>query len=202
MAGLTVGTPAPAFRLPSGQGPEVALETFRGKKNVVVWFTKGMGCPFCRAQMSRLARIYPELQKREAEVLEVTTSNPRRAKTYASKFPIPFPYLADPDYEVHRQWGLGYRSNGPMYYVKGVLSGPPKNPPPNDFGDFMPALTELPAILTDDDMGFFIVDKAGIVRYALSGSYVVPKGDGFADRELPSNEEILREIERCGTPSG
>lgn len=39
---LTVGTPAPAFRLPSAQGPDVALEDYRGKLNVILWFSKGI----------------------------------------------------------------------------------------------------------------------------------------------------------------
>ena len=45
MPGIAVGQAAPSFRLPSAQGPEIGLEDFRGKKNVVVWFTKGMACP-------------------------------------------------------------------------------------------------------------------------------------------------------------
>jgi peroxiredoxin len=31
MSGIVVGQPAPSFRLPSAQGPEIALEEFRGK---------------------------------------------------------------------------------------------------------------------------------------------------------------------------
>ena len=52
MPGIAVGEPAPSFRLPTAQGAEIGLEDFRGNKNVVVWFTKGMACPFCRSQMS------------------------------------------------------------------------------------------------------------------------------------------------------
>ena len=70
--------------------------------------------------------------------------------------------------------------------------------PVNDFGDFFPPLDEMRNLLTDDDMGFFIVDKQGVVRYTLAGSYM----EGARDRQLPSNEEILREVAKCGKPWG
>ena len=40
---------------------------------------------------------------------------------------------------------------------------------------------------------FYIVDKHGVVRYSLAGSYVV---EG-ASRPIPSNEEIVQELKRC-----
>ena len=89
MAQIEVGQVAPSFRLPSGQGPEVALEDYRGKKNVIVWFTKGMACMFCRAQMSQLSRAYGDLQKLDAEILEVSSSGVSRAQVYAKKFKLP-----------------------------------------------------------------------------------------------------------------
>jgi len=82
MKGLSTGEAMPSFRLPSGQGAEVSSEDYRGRNNLIVWFTKGMACPFCRQHMSQLVRGYPEFQKRDAEILEITTSKPGvRART-------------------------------------------------------------------------------------------------------------------------
>lgn len=39
---LKVGTLAPNFRLASAQGSEVALEDYRGQRNVVLWFSQGL----------------------------------------------------------------------------------------------------------------------------------------------------------------
>jgi peroxiredoxin len=36
-----VGEPAPPFRLASAQGPEIALEDYRGR-SLVLWFSKGL----------------------------------------------------------------------------------------------------------------------------------------------------------------
>jgi peroxiredoxin len=193
MSTPAIGSPAPTFRLPSGEGTPIGLEDYRGRKSVIVWFTKGMACPFCRAQMTRIARAYPEIQARDAEVLQVTISNPKQAETYASKFKIPFPYLADADYRVRSEWGLERRSHGPIYYAKAMVMGMTSKMPPNDFGDFAPPMPEMPKIMADDDMGFFVVDKNGIVRFSLAGSYMT----GDKDRALPSNEEILAELDRC-----
>jgi peroxiredoxin len=58
MQTVKIGQRPPTFRLPAGHGGEVSLDDYRGR-NVIVWFTKGMGCAFCRTQMSQLARGYP-----------------------------------------------------------------------------------------------------------------------------------------------
>jgi len=196
MPGIAVGQPAPSFRLPLAQGAEIGLEDFRGRKNVIVWFTKGMACMFCRAQMSQLSRAYGDLQKLDTEILEVSISGVSRAQVYAKKFKLPFPYLCDPDYQIRRAWGLERRSHGLGHYVRGFIQGAMAEKPPNDFGDFFPPLDETRNLLNDDDMGFFIVDKRGVVRYSLAGSYM----HGAKDRTLPSNEEILREVAKCETP--
>jgi peroxiredoxin len=188
-----VGDHARPFRLPAAQGGQVGLEDFAARQAVVVWFTKGMGCPFCRQHMSQLARAYPRIRERGAEVVEVTTTPLARAQAYARQFRLPFPYLCDPEYRVYGQWGLGKRAHGPGHYVKMFLAGMKEEPPPNDFGDFKPTLRELPGMLADDDMGFFIVDRAGIVRYALAGSYGTESGV----RAIPGADEIVRELERC-----
>lgn len=192
MPGLAVGESAPSFRLPSAQGQELGPEDYRGKSHVIVWFTKGMACAFCRSHMSQLARGYPEFRKLGGEILEVTISPVDRARLYAQKFKIPFPYLCDPDFRVRSLWGLAHREHGVGYYATAFVMGMMAPKPANDFGDFMPPLGEMRGVLGDDDMGFFIVDKQGVIRYSVAGSYVAAK----SIRQIPSNEEIVRELER------
>ena len=191
---IQVGQPAPAFRLPSAQGSELSLEDYRAKQNVIVWFTKGMACPFCRQHMSQLARGYPRFRELGAEILEVSVSPPSRARLYAKKFPLPFPYLCDPDYRVRRQWGLDRRSHSPMYYVRAFLSGARAPHVTSEFGSSAPDFLQLHRLLVDDDFGFFIVDRDGVVRYALADTYAdETTGSG---RAIPSNEEIEQELGR------
>jgi thioredoxin-dependent peroxiredoxin len=37
-----VGEPAPDFRLPTADGTEVGLSDYRGRRNLVCWFSKGL----------------------------------------------------------------------------------------------------------------------------------------------------------------
>jgi|ERR1051326_420573 peroxiredoxin len=188
-----LGEKARSFRLPSAQGGEVALDDYKGRSAVVLWFTKGMACPFCRQQMSQLARAYPRVKEHGGEILEVTNTPLPRAQFYARQFALPFPYLCDPDFRVRREWGLEQRSHGPGYYVKTFIAGAKSTPPPSDYGGIKPALGEFPSLLTDEDMGVFIVDRAGVVRYALAGAYFSEAGP----HGIPGADEIVRELERC-----
>lgn len=197
MSGPTIGQPAPGFRLPSAQGPEVALEDYRGKKKVIVWFTKGMACVFCRQHMSQLSRAYDEIKKRDAEVLEIAPSTTEKGRLYASKYKLPFPYLCDPEDQARQNWQIESRKHGPAYYVGSLIGGMMAKPPENDFGKQPPMFGEIPKLLRDDDMGFFVVDRAGKICYAYTGSYVDMSGAKPSARPIPANGEILRELDRC-----
>ena len=197
MSGPTVGHPAPSFKLPSAQGPEFGLEDYRGKKNVIVWFSKGMACVFCRQHMSQLARAYDEIKKRDAEVIEIAPSTAEKGRLYASKYKLPFPYLCDPEDEVRQSWDIELRKHGPVYWVGAAVISMSVSAPGNEFGKVPKGLAEYPKLVRDDDMGFFIVDKRGVIRYALGGSYVTPTGM----RQIPSTDEILRELDRCAQPA-
>jgi len=196
MPGVEVGQKAPSFRLPTGQGREIGPEDYRGKSNLIVWFTKGMACPFCRTQMSQLARGYPRLKSAGAEVLQVTPTTPERARFYAQNFPIPFPYLCDPDYAVHRTWGLDVRSHSLAWYAQKFYGAMKMTPPVAEIGNPKPTLGEMPKNLHDSDMGFFVIDRDGIVRYKRAEAYVSDKGLNT----IPSVDEIVRELERAGKP--
>jgi peroxiredoxin len=199
MTGLTAGARVPSFRLPSAQGPEVSLDDFRGRKNLILWFTKGMACPFCRQQMSQLARGYGQFKTLDAELLQITPSPLERARFYARKFPLPFPYLCDPDYSVRRAFGLESRSRSLVGYAKAFIAGGRHPKPATDLGQHDPSLGDFPLLLKDDDMGFFVTDRDAIVRYALAGSYGVTGGPS-PTRPVPTNEEIVQVLRECGKP--
>jgi peroxiredoxin len=193
MAIPRIGERAPSFRLPVAQGGELGLEDFANRRAVIVWFTKGMACAFCRQQMSQIGRAYRRIAERNAEVLEIVPSSLARAQFYARRFALPFPYLCDVEGTAKQAWGLEKRSHGLGYYVKTFVMANRMPKPENDYGTFKPSLGEIPATLADEDMGFFIVDRAGVVRYALTGAYI----DAAGPRPVPGPDEILRELDRC-----
>jgi peroxiredoxin len=193
MTSVEVGQVPPSFRLPTGQGPEIGPDDYRGRRSVIVWFTKGMGCPFCRQHMTQLVRSYPSFQALNAEIFEVTPTPLERARFYVRQFNIPFPYLCDPQRLVKRSWGLEKRRHSLGWYARAFYAGMKLDPPPSGFGKVEPGFAEIPDMLADEDMGFYILDKNGVVRYSLSGSYI----DGKAARHIPSNEEIARALQVC-----
>jgi peroxiredoxin len=195
---MEIGQRAPDFRLPSGGGRDVGPADYRGQSSLIVWFTKGMACPFCRTQMSQLARGYPQIKALGAEILQVTPTTPDRARFFARNFTIPFQYLCDPDYRVHRQWNVDVRSHSLAWYAKMFYgSRQMPLPAPTDIGNPKGTLRELPKMLDDSDMGFFILDRDGIVRYRLAGSYI----EGQGSRSIPTMEQITRELQQCAGPA-
>ena len=187
-----IGERARPLKLRAAHGAEINLQDYQGRNTVVLWFTKGMACAFCRQHMSQLARVYPTIRERGGEVLQVTPSPPERARFYARRFTLPFPYLCDPGHEAWEAWGLARRRHGPAYYAKALIAGLTESRPANDFGSFGPSLSEIPSMLADDDMGFFVIDRDGLVRYALAGSYI----DGAGARNIPGPDDVVRLVER------
>jgi peroxiredoxin len=193
MAEVEVGQLAPSFRLIAGQGGEIGPADYRGRSNLVVWFTKGMACPFCRTQMSQFARGMSRLRAAGTEVIQVTPTKPERASFYVKNFPIPFPYLCDPDLTVHRAWGLGVRSHSLLWYLQKFQAGGKREMPVAEIGNPKTNLTEMPSLLRDTDAGVFVLDRQGIVRYRNTGPYIGEQ----SLRAMPSIDEILRPLQEA-----
>ena len=192
-----VGQRAPAFRLPAAQAGEAGLEDFRGR-NLILFFAKGMACGFCRQNMSQLARGVTRFRELDTEILQIAPTPVERGRFYARNFTLPFLYLCDPDYETYAAYGLGARRPPLKARLQALYAGLTTPTPENDWGEIKPSLREMPKLTTDDDMGFFIVNGEGVIRYARSGSYVMMEGGKPTGvRPIPSNEEIVRELERC-----
>lgn len=89
------------------EGNEIRLSDYRGKKNVVLVFTRGFSgilCPLCATQTSRLISNYPEIQQRGSEVLLVYPGKERldefiaaAQKAESQVDSVPFPIVLDPD---------------------------------------------------------------------------------------------------------
>ena len=203
---IAVGSQAPTFRLPSAQGGLVDLASYRGHCHVIIWFSKGFGCPFCRQQKSRLVRGYAKFQALNAELLEVTRTPLARARLYARQFPLAFPYLCDEENEARRAYGLAARPYALTAYV-GRMLGSLWRPKafPEDYGPssrwgtlpgIRPSPRELYQVMSDEDTGFFIVDRLGIVRFADRGPNRADGGRGTM-REPPPNDGIITTLETC-----
>ena len=190
------GTRAPSFRLPSGQGQEIGLEDYRAKSHVLVWFTKGIACPFCRRQMAQMGRLHPRLRELGSDILLVAPTRPEHARSYLARFAVPYPYLCDPGYHVRRAWGLGARRSAGSYLrmIRATRALQDADVPQPDDVEIRPGLREVPTLLTDEDSGLFLVDREGVIRWGEAGAYVGTSGAGPVIRPLPPEGEILRAV--------
>lgn len=187
---LAVGTPAPNFRLASAQGPDIALEDYRGQRNVILWFSRGLYCPFCRRYMAQLHLGYKEIQEREAEILEVTYSTPEEARLYFQQYQLLFPYLCDPKWAVFQLYGLSTIRKG-----VGALAATIAVSIATEMSDrlFRGERSASPAPYikrygsTDMEQAVFIIDKSGIIRYTHASNSL---------GGLPSNAEHLRQLDK------
>jgi len=101
-----VGEKAPDFRLAAAGGGEIGLSDYLGRKNLLLWFSKGLACPFCRRNMARLSQAYQQFQGCDAEILQITHNTVEEAKLYFRNYHLATPYLCDPDRQVHLRYGI------------------------------------------------------------------------------------------------
>jgi peroxiredoxin len=200
---VVVGARPPSFRLPSSRGPAIGLEDYRERSHVLVWFTKGIACPFCRRQMVQIGKLYPRLRELSVEVLLVAPTRPDQALQYMRHFAVPYPYLCDPGYAVRRAWGLEVRRSAGAYVrmVRAARTLQQADVPEPEDVAIRPGLRDVPALLTDEDAGMFLVDREGVLRWGETGAYVDTAGGAPIIRPLPSDEEILDAVTALRGPA-
>jgi peroxiredoxin len=101
-----VGQKAPDFRLAAAGGGDISLSDYFGRKSLLLWFSKGLFCPFCRRNMAHLSQAYPQFQGCDAEILQITHNTVEEANLYFRNYHLSTPYLCDPDREVHSRYGI------------------------------------------------------------------------------------------------
>jgi putative peptide zinc metalloprotease protein len=163
MSDSFLGRAAPEFRLASAQGGELGPQDFRGAKRVVLWFSKGLFCPFCRRNMAQLGLRYPEIQALEAEILQVTHNTLEEAQGYLKHYPMKFPYLCDAERSAHGRYQVeltgvnlgGLFASGAIALSDFVLKGQPTPAPIPYFKRYAG---------TDAAQAVFVIDREGVVR--------------------------------------
>jgi putative peptide zinc metalloprotease protein len=187
---LAVGALAPNFRLASAQGHDIALEDYRGRQNVLLWFSRGLFCPFCRRYMTQLRLGYHELQKRNTEILQITYNTAEEAQLYFRQYQFSFPYLCDPERTVFPLYGIRMVRENLARFAAGAVVGTvaamtdlllhgEKTPSPV-------SVMKRYGTTDAEQQAAFVIDQAGVIRYVhTTGSL----------GGLPSNAEYLRELD-------
>ena len=108
-----VGQPAPDFTLPGTAGSDVSLSSFKGNKNVVLFFFPKAFTGTCERQVAGHAADYDKFQKLNAEVLGVSTDQTPAQTAFAKQCgDDKFPLLSDHRFKVVMQYGVGKAEGG------------------------------------------------------------------------------------------
>ena len=94
-----VGTKAPGFTLPDGEGNTVSLSYFSGKK-VVLYFYPKDNTPGCTAQACSLLDNYQALLDAGYQVIGCSVDSAESHRKFAAKHELPFPLITDADHQL------------------------------------------------------------------------------------------------------
>lgn len=95
--------PAPYFRLPSALRRPVALDDYRGRDNLVLFFAHSVGCLDCAAALRSFASRMPAYNKQESVILAIIP-DPVEEIRNSGLLELPFPLLADPGGAARRKY--------------------------------------------------------------------------------------------------
>jgi peroxiredoxin Q/BCP len=108
----TVGQVAPSFTLPSQDGSQISLDSFRGKWVVLYFYPKDM-TKGCTIEAHNFQRDQAKFDADNAVILGVSVDTPDSHKEFCTKEGLTFRLLADPEHKVVDAYGsLGHF--GPM----------------------------------------------------------------------------------------
>ena len=99
-----VGQVAPTFTLPSQDGSQISLASFRGKWVVLYFYPKDM-TPGCTIEAHNFQRDLAQYEAKNAVILGVSVDTPDSHKQFCTKDGLTFRLLADPQHKVVDAYG-------------------------------------------------------------------------------------------------
>jgi thioredoxin-dependent peroxiredoxin len=100
----TVGQVAPGFTLPSQDGSQISLDSFKGKWVVLYFYPKDM-TQGCTIEAHNFQRDQAQYDAKNAVIVGVSVDTPDSHKQFCTKEGLTFRLLADPDHKVVDQYG-------------------------------------------------------------------------------------------------
>ena len=103
---LQVGQPAPAFTLPDASMEMMSLSTYRGKKNVVLYFYPKDGTPACTIQAIGFSDREDEFKRVDTVVFGVSRDDVLSHAAFRDEHGLTVQLLADTEEEVCRLYDV------------------------------------------------------------------------------------------------
>jgi thioredoxin-dependent peroxiredoxin len=100
-----IGSKAPDFRLSSGDGKEMTLADFKGKKIVLYFYPKD-NTSGCTREACAFNDSLKVLEKKGVAVIGVSADSVASHKKFAEKYSLAFPLLSDEKKEMIKKYGV------------------------------------------------------------------------------------------------
>jgi len=100
-----IGTPAPEFTLPTGDGNTITLSDLRGSTTILYFYPKD-DTPGCTKEACGFRDLNDEIQAHGARIIGVSGDDEASHRSFAEKYGLNFPLLADVDKSVAKQYGV------------------------------------------------------------------------------------------------
>lgn len=105
MTNLKPGEKAPGFSATDQNGERWSLEDFKGKKLVLYFYPKDK-TPGCTAQACNLSENFASLENENITVLGVSADSEKSHLSFAEKYRLSFPLLADTGKKMIEAYGV------------------------------------------------------------------------------------------------
>lgn len=163
---LQVGDRAPVITLADPQGREVTLdEQVWSQGPTLMSFLRHFGCIHCRNRMAQLELHKDDLQAAGLKLVAVALGEPKHAERYCGKLAPSLTCFAATSNDPYTAWGLRRGTVGEFVGTSFKMMGATLKAMRN--GQMQGEATGDVQMLP----GTFIVDQAGIIRYAYYSAY-------------------------------
>jgi len=98
------GNKAPDFSAADQNGNKVKLSSFKGKKNVVLYFYPKDMTPGCTTEACDFRDQFKKFKT--TEILGVSIDSPERHQKFIEKYDLPFTLISDVDQKVVTKYGV------------------------------------------------------------------------------------------------
>lgn len=208
---LQPGDRAPDFTLPAADREgTVSLADYRGRTPLLLGLFRGTYCPFCRRAIIRMGQAWDRLRVEDVEALAIVATTVENARLYFRFRPPKLPVAADPDFVIHRLYGVPAVSRTDIAEAFRTTRINPSGelPVPLPVPEASATLSRLegfePTARDREDtarpylqfLGQFLLDREGVIRW----TNVECASEGVAGLgKFPTDQELLAAVRALST---
>jgi len=98
------GNKAPDFSATDQNGEKIKLSSFKGKKNIILYFYPKDMTPGCTTEACDFRDQFKKFKN--TEILGVSIDSPERHQKFIEKYELPFTLISDVDQKVVTKYGV------------------------------------------------------------------------------------------------